>query len=322
MIEPEVQIDSWKPQELRLQALNHAQLLGSGPAAYFRLVEVDGALRYADMEAASSFRELFVSSEGAVAHETSVARQTDHRSWTAAAPREESRNRFMTFEEDYGFQLDTLEGSDTHRAFYGPAEITDQARALFYDGTEFLGFVGVMRGCGEFFAPRAVDNLNQNAAHVHRLLLLARTAEREENTGALHFIASETGGVLYADERCRCWLTERRAEQVRRGLESGRVFIVDSLAASVGWLDDGHRKLRHIVLSPVQPLRASAWHHLSKTQRDIVGLALEGLSNREIARLKGISTSTVKYHLNEAARTLDVRGRTGLRQALAWGPHG
>lgn len=313
----DVEMRAWQPRALRVQALELAERLGHGPAAYFRLVEVENDVRYANMEATGEIRDTFVRNDGAIAHQTSVARQTSVRSWTAGTPRSKNRNRFMAFEEDYGFRLSDMVGTDTHRAFYGPCEVNDQVRALMYDGDEFLGFVAVMRRGREFFGTDTIQALQGRAPEIHRLLLLARAAERDANTGALHVIADEQGGLLYADERSRCWLTDRRAGRIRAALDTERFFVVDGLAATVGWLDDGHRKLRHIALSPVEPLRASRWHHLSETQRDIVALALDGLSNREIARLKGISSSTVKYHLNESARLLDVSGRQGLRRVLS-----
>lgn len=56
---------------------------------------------------------------------------------------------------------------------------------------------------------------------------------------------------------------------------------------------------------------------LTRREVDVVRLAAEGLSNRQIARRLVVSEATVKTHLNHVLSKLDVDGRPGL-VAWAW----
>jgi len=60
----------------------------------------------------------------------------------------------------------------------------------------------------------------------------------------------------------------------------------------------------------VQP----ALHDLTPRERDIATLAASGLSNRELSDCLQISEETVKWHLKNVLRKLDVGGRRQLRR--------
>src|SRR5215216_653726 len=60
------------------------------------------------------------------------------------------------------------------------------------------------------------------------------------------------------------------------------------------------------------PMSARALSSLTARQRDIVMLAADGLSNKEIARRLGVSEGTVKAHLHSIYRQLGIRNRTAL----------
>lgn len=64
-------------------------------------------------------------------------------------------------------------------------------------------------------------------------------------------------------------------------------------------------------------------HRLSPREREVALLAARGLGNSEIARLLGLSGSTVKLHLANAYRKVGVHGRTELTALLVGGrpPH-
>ena len=167
------------------------------------------------------------------------------------------------------------------------------------------------------FSPETIARIRAQTQTVRRLLILADRIDRSVTTSQLHLICDEAGHVLYADECAAAWLTTRRREALGLLLREQEAGAIDGMSPTYGWLDDGHRKLHHVVLSAVDTVHVTPWRHLSDTQRTIVRLALDGLSNAEIARLQGISTSTVKYHISQAARRLDVSGRHGLNAALS-----
>lgn len=55
-----------------------------------------------------------------------------------------------------------------------------------------------------------------------------------------------------------------------------------------------------------------AWPGLTDKEIDIVGLAAQGLSNKEIGRLRGIAETTVRTHLDRAAVKLGAKRRSEL----------
>jgi RNA polymerase sigma factor (sigma-70 family) len=59
-------------------------------------------------------------------------------------------------------------------------------------------------------------------------------------------------------------------------------------------------------------MSAIALSSLTARQREIVMLAANGLSNKEIARRLGLSEGTVKVHLHSIYRRLGIRNRTAL----------
>jgi len=55
---------------------------------------------------------------------------------------------------------------------------------------------------------------------------------------------------------------------------------------------------------------------LSPSERRVVGLAVEGLTNRQIAEALFVTRKAVEWHLGNAYRKLDVRSRHELAAAL------
>lgn len=77
------------------------------------------------------------------------------------------------------------------------------------------------------------------------------------------------------------------AEAIRRVAAGGRAFAPELAEAAWG--------------TPVDPL--------TDRERGVLRLAEEGRSNKEIARLLGLSPGTVRNYLSEAAAKLDARSR-------------
>jgi DNA-binding NarL/FixJ family response regulator len=58
-------------------------------------------------------------------------------------------------------------------------------------------------------------------------------------------------------------------------------------------------------------MASAAYSKLTPRQRDVLRCIREGKSNKEIARMLGLTESTVKVHTNALYRTLGVRNRVG-----------
>jgi DNA-binding NarL/FixJ family response regulator len=69
------------------------------------------------------------------------------------------------------------------------------------------------------------------------------------------------------------------------------------------------------------PIDAGAESQLTQRERQVLGLLVQGLSNRKIARTLRISESTVKNHLHAIFLKLDVTDRTQAIAAILGGKH-
>jgi DNA-binding NarL/FixJ family response regulator len=93
----------------------------------------------------------------------------------------------------------------------------------------------------------------------------------------------------------------------------------DELLACLTQVDAGHRWLPQEITSPALEREAvrkaeNAEYDsvLSAREREIATLVAQGLSNKEISRKTGISDGTVKIHLHNVYRKLNVANRTAL----------
>lgn len=311
---PSLRLRSWDGDALRSQAVELLTAAASNDAFFYTIERGDDGFHFTHLTFTEDIAWHLSQFEGVQVFDDSLAYQTEARGWSVREPEPQLVNRFSHVIRDYG-SARAIHELETWRHAFAPIESTDQVRALFYDGNRFIGSIAALRRGGELFDQASLERVDAQSRTIHRLLLLADRISSGEG-GPLHLIVDESGRIIYADARAAGWLTKRRSELLHRLLRENRIAVIDGMAPTFAWLDDGHRRLRHVVLSPVASIRATSWYQLSGTQRDIVRLAFDGLSNVEIARIHGISASTVKYHLTQAARTLGVSGRHGLRSAL------
>jgi DNA-binding CsgD family transcriptional regulator len=111
------------------------------------------------------------------------------------------------------------------------------------------------------------------------------------------------------------------ADQLRqRGADAPPPNPVAELArSSPGW-QDGLRLCPQDVLGMLDVVRSpmgrprEGWGSLTPSERQVVELAAEGLTNPRIAQKLFLSTNTVKTHLLRAYRKLGVTSRTELSQ--------
>ena len=58
---------------------------------------------------------------------------------------------------------------------------------------------------------------------------------------------------------------------------------------------------------------------LTRTEQEILALVAQGLSNREIGALRHVELETVKYHVSNILRKLEVSNRTAAAAAFLEG---
>ena len=66
---------------------------------------------------------------------------------------------------------------------------------------------------------------------------------------------------------------------------------------------------------PVRTLQSERTHDLTPREREILRLVAEGYSNAQLARMLWVTEQTVKFHLSNVYRKLDVSNRT---EAARW----
>jgi DNA-binding NarL/FixJ family response regulator len=135
-------------------------------------------------------------------------------------------------------------------------------------------------------ATRAIVQANPATA----VLVLTSFADRRRITGAL-----DAGALGYL-------LKDASADDVVEGIR----------AAALGGSPLDPRAARLLLESQAAPDPLAA---LSAREREVLGLLLEGMPNKLIARQLGISEKTVKSHLTSVFRAIGVTDRV---QAVLW----
>lgn len=93
---------------------------------------------------------------------------------------------------------------------------------------------------------------------------------------------------------------------LRRTSESGTLLTcLREVTAGGTWMEDG-------IFGTVEKLFNPRRSHLTQRENEVVALVEKGLRNRDIAKILGIQTGTVKIHLKHIFEKTGVRGRYGL----------
>lgn len=95
----------------------------------------------------------------------------------------------------------------------------------------------------------------------------------------------------------------------------GKLAEPDDLAAAIRQLFSPSIYFASARLRPLAPPTAQATSLLTKRETEILRLTAEGHSNSELARMLWVTEQTVKFHLSNIYRKLDVSNRT---EASRW----
>ena len=139
---------------------------------------------------------------------------------------------------------------------------------------------------------------------------VARTAT--EAAAALEHAASTYQGLGLDFDRARTLLILGRAQRRARkwGAARGHLELAASgfdAMASPGWAQDARSELERVGTG-----RPTSAGPLTPTERRVAQLAVDGLSNKEIARALVVTVNTVEFHLRNTYSKLGIRSRVQL----------
>jgi DNA-binding NarL/FixJ family response regulator len=170
----------------------------------------------------------------------------------------------------------------------GKATSPDEALALVEDAQPDLLLAELPEGSGSLGGPRLLVRARQLVPHLKAIVLSAQAqSDRVEH-------ALQAGAAAYVLKTAHA---EDLASAVRQSFDHS-VFLATSPPAP-----------------PPVPQPDDAATGLTEREREILRLVAEGHSNAQLARMLWVTEQTVKFHLSNIYRKLDVANRT---EASRW----
>jgi DNA-binding CsgD family transcriptional regulator len=148
------------------------------------------------------------------------------------------------------------------------------------------------------------------------LVRLAADRYDEEAAAALAQAAADYGQLGLRFDRARSLLGLGRAERRHRKWAAARRSLEQAVAAfdeigSPGWAEEARSELARVGARRPRPTG-----ELTPAEQRVVELAVDGLSNKEIAHALFVTVNTVEFHLSHAYAKLGVRSRAQLARRL------
>ncbi|MGN6869269.1 MAG: AAA family ATPase [Solirubrobacteraceae bacterium] len=157
------------------------------------------------------------------------------------------------------------------------------------------------------------------AKRCNALVRLARDGYEETSAAALLEASVDLERLELRLDSARCLLALGRAQRRVKQWRGAREALERAIAAFGGLGADGWEQRATTELARVGG-RRPADGDLTPSERRVVELAAQGLSNKEIASVLYVTVNTVEVHLARAYAKLGVRSRTQLAGRLASGP--
>jgi DNA-binding CsgD family transcriptional regulator len=183
-----------------------------------------------------------------------------------------------------------------------------------------LGDVDRARSVTETLARRAQDQAHPwglaTARRCDALVRLAAGRYDRAAGAALADAATELAGLGLGFDSARCHLSLGRAQRRLKQWGSARTSLGRAETAFVQLGSAGWAQRAQEELARVGGRAPGAPGALTQTEHDVVGLAAQGLTNKEIARHLSIAVHTVEVHLSRAYVKLGVRSRSQLAAQL------
>ena len=199
-------------------------------------------------------------------------------------------------------------------------EVGDQLRILLFDGPRFLGWLGLMRrGREESFRRREQYLLNQVSSKLKSVVAMADTLEADLLQEGLFAVLTPGGKIEHASRPFTKWQSahrlaylEERVRQVDAGSDRLSTEIFEGAEVRMIRLDStgAVRYLTTVERAALLTIGPRYW--LTSRQQEIADYAVAGATSPEIAEMLQLSPQTVKTHMKNIFRRLDVNSRAEL----------
>lgn len=211
--------------------------------------------------------------------------------------------------------VDPVLGPAHHRQVYGPAGLTHELSMLVYDGPRFVARIVAAGGRRGFVssAPRYWNSVKESVATFVRQVEAQRRQCVPGSTGM--FVVDQSGRVEFATEGAWPWLSypdfRARFGQIDRSSGGGARLVGEARVRITAMTSPGRAGILAEV-SPADPLFLAPDGALTPTQRRVAEFACHGATTQEIAGTMGMSVETVRTHMREVYRRLEVASRVEL----------
>lgn len=229
---------------------------------------------------------------------------------------------FVCLREYYGEE--SYETTEVVKEVYLPLEIGDNLRALFLDGDELLGWVGLMRrGLSERFSQSERNALQSAVPAIKAAVAAADAAHNQVFGDSMCATFAPDGRLRHASDPCARWLDADKRHALRRwvrdfdsGCNTTPIRLLGDAEVRLVRMDGASGVRYLITVDRAQHMRVDPWQWLTDRQRDIAQLAICGATSQEIADHLQISRETVRTHLKNIYRRLGIGSRTELVRRL------
>ena len=198
-------------------------------------------------------------------------------------------------------------------------------RCLVYERGVFVGWIGAFRCQSRPFSRRVVTRWRENSDRGRQILTRDAWALQQGANGQI--IVDTEGKVLFATAEGHRWL---RGEEVQDSLRETVVNRNEGQIPSETWIGGAHVRFTPATgpdsngfwaeVVPAPPVRQARDSVLTPMQRQVAHYAAAGATTQEIARTLGAAVETVRTHLREIYRRLEVASRVELAELLRDAP--
>lgn len=241
-------------------------------------------------------------------------------------PGEADRGEIDSFIRTRHFYNDEeLLAYEAQRRLMQPLEVGEHLRAAFYDGSQFLGWIGLIRrGSDERFSASEERRLEKVAGQLKSAIASANVMQADLLGDQASAVFGAGGRLRHATEPFVEWMNEglreylgRRVRETERGRDQTGAEIVEGAEVRLARMDGPDGVTYLVTVDPAEPIRLSVTAKLTPRQVEIAEYVAVGATSREIAETLDISVNTVHCHLRNIYDRLGIGSRAELATLMA-----